>query len=96
MKAGNNSTQWCVSTYQQVYDAENVETGKDSWQALGGWSNETMTHAIDAVKARYGAQSDKTPPERQDSKRETNRGHVQTLAVVERGIRGADDEAEVD
>lgn len=37
IKAGDSSVQLLVSTKDNLYDADNVESGAHAWQVLGAW-----------------------------------------------------------
>ena len=52
IKAGDRSVQILVSTKDHVYDAEDVESGEDSWQVIGSWSEESVPELASILAQR--------------------------------------------
>ena len=57
IKAGDRSVQLLISTQDHVYDAEDVESGEDSWQVIGSWKEESVPELANILALRQNARN---------------------------------------
>lgn len=60
IKSGDFSVQLLISTKDQLYDAQNVETGCNSWQVIGGWEESSLGELTSLLSTRPAMASQNT------------------------------------
>ena len=90
LKIGDNGVQMLVSNQDHLYKAKRVEGGRDSWQCVGTWSDETIQGFARLIAERHATSSDQHAANEQAPGNKDGFGPGRTLGLSTNGTRVPD------
>ncbi|CAM1504930.1 Fc.00g025210.m01.CDS01 [Cosmosporella sp. VM-42] len=90
LRIGDSGVQLLVSNHGHQYKAKRIEGGRDSWQCVGTWSDETIQGFARLIAERHAASSNQNDVNDQASGNKDGYGPGRTLGLSAKSARVPD------